>query len=132
MIHQSASKFMVIAVFCTIILLGTFIGDLPAANKIEGKLNINTATVNDFMLLPGIGQSKAQAIMTYRDSKGKFAKIDDLTNVKGIGRKTLLKLEPYLKLDGTSDLKVVVQKNVKEQNAPTTEAKSEKEQTTNK
>jgi comEA protein len=131
MMFQSVSKVIAIAVFCVVILLGAVMGEVSAANKIEGKLNINTATVNDFTLLPGIGPSKAQAIITYRDTKGKFAKIEDLAEVKGIGRKTLLKLEPYLKLDGTSDLKVVPQIDAKTKAAPTPEPKNEKGKTSN-
>ncbi|WP_267905809.1 ComEA family DNA-binding protein [Marinomonas ostreistagni] len=49
-------------------------------------LDINTATANQLALaLSGVGQSKAEAIIAYREQNGPFASIDDLTNVKGIG-----------------------------------------------
>ena len=48
-------------------------------------LNLNTASVAQLDLLPGIGPSTAQAIVTYRTSKGPFSKVDDLLNVRGIG-----------------------------------------------
>ena len=44
------------------------------------------------MALPGIGKSKAQAIVAYREEQGPFSSVDDLVNVKGIGKKLLAKL----------------------------------------
>lgn len=96
-------------VLCAIILFNFLnMNDINAATRIEGKLNINTATVSEFTLLPGIGPSKAAAIAAYREGNGSFESLEDLINVKGIGRRTLQKLEKYLKLDGESDLRVVV------------------------
>lgn len=54
-----------------------------------GKVNINTADVAQLQTISGIGPSKAQKIVDYRQSNGKFKSIDDLTNVSGIGEKTL-------------------------------------------
>ncbi len=50
-----------------------------------GVININTATVEDFMKLSGIGETKAKSIIEYRDSVGKFNSIEDIKNVSGIG-----------------------------------------------
>ena len=52
-------------------------------------VNINTATEGELTVLDGIGSSKAQAIILYRQAFGKFASVDELTRVKGIGEKTL-------------------------------------------
>ena len=61
----------------------------------EAKLvNINTAASTELQTLPGIGPSKAQAIIDYRTEKGDFEKVDDLINVKGIGPKTMEKIKP--------------------------------------
>lgn len=49
------------------------------------KININKATQSELETLPGIGASTAQKIITYRNEKGKFNKIEDIKNVKGIG-----------------------------------------------
>src|SRR5215470_4780203 len=65
----------------------------------EGKVNINTATVDQLIRLPGIGPTKAGAIAAYR-SKHHFARIDDLDHVKGFGRKTMARLRPYLSVNG--------------------------------
>ncbi|MCP4199029.1 MAG: helix-hairpin-helix domain-containing protein [Proteobacteria bacterium] len=64
-------------------------------------ININTATVSELTHLPGIGASKAQAIVKHRE-KHVFKKIEDIMRVKGIGRKSFKKLHPYLAVKGTS------------------------------
>lgn len=47
-------------------------------------VNINTAEAGELMTLPGIGKVRAEAIIAYRQSAGKFEKIEDIMNVKGI------------------------------------------------
>ncbi len=48
------------------------------------KVNINEAGADQLMTLPGIGESKAQAIISYREDSGKFNKVEDLMNISGI------------------------------------------------
>lgn len=69
-----------------------------------GKLNLNTATVDQLMLLPGIGPSKAERILAFRGKHGPFKRIADLRRVKGFGYKTLKKLEPFLDVKGDTTL----------------------------
>ncbi|WP_031555594.1 helix-hairpin-helix domain-containing protein [Lachnospira multipara] len=52
--------------------------------SVSSKININTATKDQLMTLPGIGESRALAIIAYRDDKGKFISIEDIKNVSGI------------------------------------------------
>lgn len=54
-----------------------------------GKVNINTATSEQLQTISGIGESKAKKIIDYREKVGPFKSVDDLTNVSGIGAKTL-------------------------------------------
>lgn len=51
----------------------------------ERPLNLNTASVEELDLLPGIGPSKASAIVAYRDKHGDFRRAEDIQNVTGIG-----------------------------------------------
>lgn len=52
-------------------------------------VNVNTASAEDLEALPGIGPSKAAAIVEYRDKNGPFGSVEDLTQVSGIGAKTV-------------------------------------------
>ena len=54
-------------------------------NKSIGKININTATKEDLMTLQGIGESKANDIIKYRDENGGYQNIEDIKKVNGIG-----------------------------------------------
>ena len=64
----------------------------------DGKVNLNTATSADLQTLPGIGPSKALAIIEYRETNGAFKTIDDLKKVAGIGEKTYEKLKENIKI----------------------------------
>lgn len=55
-----------------------------------GSVNINTASAEEISAaLNGVGLSKAEEIVRYRETHGAFAHIDELVNVKGVGMKTL-------------------------------------------
>ena len=69
-----------------------------------GVVNINTATEAELIRLPGIGPSKAQAILKLRARMGSFSRVENLLRVRGIGRKTLQKLRPMLTLKGETTL----------------------------
>lgn len=59
-----------------------------------GKVNINTATVEQLMALPGVGEVTAQAIITHRETHGPFRDVGQLQQVKGIGPAKFAALEP--------------------------------------
>ena len=59
-------------------------------------LNINTASAEELQTLPNIGARMAQRIVNYREQHGKFASMEALQNVKGIGAKALEKLRPFV------------------------------------
>ena len=58
----------------------------------DGRIDINAATLEEFESLPGIGPVTAERIIRYRDINGRFDIVEDLTEVSGIGEKTLEKL----------------------------------------
>ena len=53
-------------------------------NSVPELININTAEKEELMMLPGIGEVRASAIIEYRQQAGNFEKIEDIMNVKGI------------------------------------------------
>ena len=59
------------------------------SQKGSGKVNINTALEGELTQLPGIGPAKANAIIQHREEHGLFQSVEELTNVSGIGEKTL-------------------------------------------
>lgn len=63
-------------------------------------ININTATQEELMLLPGIGVELANRIIEYREKHGNYGALDDLQNIKGISFDTLSKLSALITVGG--------------------------------
>lgn len=61
--------------------------------KTSGKVSINTATKEELMTLTGIGDSKAEDIIKYREENGPFKAIEDIKNVSGIGDSLFAKIK---------------------------------------
>jgi competence protein ComEA len=83
--------------------------DEPPAKKssrkqVAGKLNLNTATEEQLMLLPTVGPAKAERIVAWRKKNGAFKRVADLRRVKGFGYKTFKKLEGFLDIKGDTTL----------------------------
>jgi len=62
------------------------------------KLSINKASIEQLTQLPGIGESKAKAIVEHRTKQGSFKSLEQLKEVKGIGDKLFAKLEGKITL----------------------------------
>lgn len=76
-----------------------------SARELSGKVNLNTATEEQLMLLPTVGPAKAERIVTWRKKNGGFRRTADLRRVKGFGYKTFKRLEPFLDIKGETTLK---------------------------
>ena len=74
----------------------TAMSDTKAKKQIPHDININTADKQLLTKLPGVGPVTAELILQYRTTNGQFSSIDELTQIKGIGTKTLAKMRPYL------------------------------------
>ncbi|MCF7832962.1 MAG: helix-hairpin-helix domain-containing protein [Candidatus Marinimicrobia bacterium] len=61
-------------------------------------VNINTAGLMEIEALPFLGMERSKDIIQYRDKNGPFKSLDELTNISGIGAKTLEKLKPLITL----------------------------------
>jgi competence ComEA-like helix-hairpin-helix protein len=62
-------------------------------------IDLNSASVDQLMLLPGIGRSTAEKIVAYRSEHGPFSDPRKLMNVKGIGSKKFEKIKPFIRTD---------------------------------
>jgi len=63
-----------------------------------GPVNVNTATVKELTKLPGIGPKIAARIAAYREEKGAFRRVEDLIKVKGIGKRKLERMRPFVQI----------------------------------
>ena len=88
------------------LLLLLYSSSAAASLSLTGKLNINSATVQELILLPYIGEVRSKAISSHRKRRGEFKKVSSLLDVKGIGEKTYKQILPYIKLNGDSDLSI--------------------------
>ncbi len=69
----------------------------PKASTNE-KVNLNTATLDQLQTLPGVGPAVAKRILDHRTKIGKFNKIEEILNVKGIGEKRFQQMKDRLTL----------------------------------
>ena len=99
--------------------------DSPSSVSTLGVLELNSATLEELDLLPGIGPAKASAIVEERERRGGFADVDGLLEVSGIGEKTLQRLRPYVRVEG-SPVAGMVQEQAVESASPVREPEAEK------
>ena len=69
------------------------------ASRTDGRISINHADKNELMTLPGIGESKADAILEYRQSHGAFSSIDELMNIPGIKEGIFNNIQDYITVE---------------------------------
>lgn len=70
-----------------------------SSNSAGSCVNINVASKNELMTLPGIGEAKALAIISYRETQGKFTCIEDVMKVSGIKNAAYEKIKDYISVN---------------------------------
>ncbi len=65
----------------------------------DGLVNINNAELDELCNIPGVGEAKARAIISYREANGPFTSIEELTGVNGIKEGLLEQMRPYIKCE---------------------------------
>jgi competence protein ComEA len=66
----------------------------------SGKVNINTASVEQLATLPGVGPALAARIVEHRTKAGSFKNVQELMSIRGIGEKSFQKMESHLTTGG--------------------------------
>lgn len=77
---------------------GNPLGQEQPEQEKSGLIDINTATKEQLMTLGGIGESKAMAIIAYREEHGKFKKIEDIMNITGIKNGVFDKIKSQIRV----------------------------------
>ena len=64
--------------------------------NVEYPINLNSCSLEELTTIDGIGETRAQAILDYRDYLGGYTSVSQLKDIKGIGDATFAKIEPYV------------------------------------
>jgi len=75
--------------------------------KLEGVLNINSASIDELQMLPTIDETIAKNIVYFREANGPFPMVDDLIKVNGMTDQHLEAIRPYVSTEGDSTLKAM-------------------------
>ena len=105
---QSNFQTMIATVLAVVFLVAASTTAAADSSSAETQVvNINTATSAELSLLPGVGASKAEAIIKYRNNRP-FKKVEDIMRVRGIGRKSFVKMRPHLTVEGPTTAKAKI------------------------
>ena len=74
------------------------ISDGGSSSSNADVININTANKEQLMKISGVGKTKAEAIISYREKNGDFKKKEDITKVRGIGKSTFEKIKDKIEV----------------------------------
>jgi competence protein ComEA len=72
----------------------------------KSLMNVNTATWSELLQIPGITETVAWNIVKHRELNGEYSSVDQLSNIKGIGKKSLEKIKSYVVLNSAKSLAI--------------------------
>ena len=87
---------LLVAVIGLMVLFAAPVDLIAAGNTMDDVIDINKATLDELVSVPGIGPVTAQRIIDFREESGNFKSVDDLLKIKGIGEKLLEKIRDRL------------------------------------
>lgn len=104
---KSGFIIILIASIAISMMIGVYIGTQSNGGQIEvmyqfhhiGIINLNTATIDELVQIPGIGEITAQQIVDYRSRKGNYNSVDDLLNISSISKDKLKEIRQYLRIE---------------------------------
>ena len=84
----------------TIVLAKHWLNNEAATETVQpdtlGKININTAPLSQLCLLPGIGETTAKKIISYRENTALFKRVEDIMKIEGIGNSKFQNIKEYI------------------------------------
>ena len=105
---------MLRTLFVAMAMLVLFMSQAQAEKtKLEGVVNLNTATPEELSLIPGVGPARVRNILAYRHAHP-FRTVDELARIKGIGRKTIRRWRMHLAVGGPSTAQRVLRPDMPE------------------
>jgi competence protein ComEA len=93
---RSASRYLSVVIAAGIFCAAAAVAARAAKQPPAKPLNLNTATADQLAQLPGIGPKTAQSIVDFRKASGPFRRVEDLLAIRGISRRKLEALRPYV------------------------------------
>jgi competence protein ComEA len=98
-----AIRLLTVAALCAAVLTagaGDALAVPPAkdegGSKSTSPIDLNKASENQLMEIPGIGPALAKRIVEFRDENGDFQRVEDLLKIRGIGEKSFQKIRPHV------------------------------------
>lgn len=103
---KSAAVSVAVSALMAALALGAAPSEAADGPRLTGVVNVNTATLEELQLLPGIGESRAKALMDARKQRGGFKSTDELLDVRGIGEASLERMRPFVSIKGKTTARI--------------------------